>query len=123
MADTKREGFDTHDKYLEEYKPNLVTYSDGSLMEVDEEVRVGAGFTWTNHVTKEVHDQSLSLDSCSTIYDAEFWAWYRSSISSLRSQWTTGAVFTNSKSIVQTFWAIKNGREPYYEKILYNLNA
>ena len=32
-------------------------------------------------------------------------------------------MFTNSKSIVQTFWAIKNGREPYYEKILYNLNA
>ena len=107
MADTKQEGFDTHNKYLEEHKPNLVTYSDGSLLKTDEEVRVGAGFTWTNHATQEAHDQSLSLDPSSTIYDAEFWAWYRGTISSLRSQWTTSAVFTDSKSIVHTFWATR----------------
>ena len=92
-------------------------------MEKDEEIRFGAGFTQTNYVTQEVQDQSLSLVRSFTIYDAEFWARYRSSISSLRSQWTTSAVFTDSKSIVQTFWAIQNGREPYYEKILHNLNT
>ena len=66
---------------------------------------------------------AFNLPRESTIFDAEWWGFYKSLVSALSCPlWTNGHMFTHSKSVVQKLTSIQNGIHPHYEFILYQLN-
>ena len=91
-------------------------------MVVDKQNYVGAGYTWTNIRTQEIANQFFNLSDEPTIYDAEWWGMFKGIKDGLKTDWSNGVAFTDSKSTMETFMSIQDGKYPFYEKILNLLN-